>query len=175
MGLSVILILVTMVLQLNSFRKSLLVLVVIPLAVAGVFINFTILGIPLSFAALIGVLGLFGIVVNNSIMLLEKINQNIKFGLPFVDAIASACSSRVEAIFFTSLTTAMGLLPITISDPFWRGLGGAIIAGLSVSGIFILFLLPALYYEMYQGSDENKSILKNKYTFKNNKNKSTQK
>jgi HAE1 family hydrophobic/amphiphilic exporter-1 len=175
MGLSVILILVTMVLQLNSFRKSLLVLVVIPLAVAGVFINFTILGIPLSFAALIGVLGLFGIVVNNSIMLLEKINQNIKFGLPFVDAIASACSSRVEAIFFTSLTTAMGLLPITISDPFWRGLGGAIIAGLSVSGIFILFLLPALYYEMYQGSDENKSILKNKYSFKNNKNKSTQK
>jgi multidrug efflux pump subunit AcrB len=160
MGLSVILILVTMVLQLNSFRKSLLVLVVIPLAVAGVFINFTILGVSLSFAALIGVLGLFGIVVNNSIMLLEKINQNIKFGLPFVDAIVSACSSRVEAIFFTSLTTAMGLLPITISDPFWRGLGGAIIAGLTVSGIFILFLLPALYYEMYQGSDENKSLKK---------------
>lgn len=155
MGLSVILILVTMVLQLQSFRKSFLVLLVIPLAVAGVFFNFTVFGVPLSFAALIGVLALFGIVVNNSIMLVEKINQNMRFNLPFVDAITSACSSRLEAIFFTSLTTSMGLLPITIADPFWRGLGGAIIAGLSVSGILILFLLPTLYYEFYKSSSEN--------------------
>jgi len=153
MGLSVILILLTMVLQLNSFRKSFLVLLVIPLAVAGVFFNFTLLGVPLSFPALIGVLALFGIVVNNSIMLVEKINQNIKFNLPFLDAITSACSSRIEAIFFTSLTTTMGLLPISIADPFWRGLGGAIIAGLSVSGLLILFLLPVAYYELYQDSE----------------------
>jgi multidrug efflux pump subunit AcrB len=153
MGVSIILILVTMVVQLNSFRKSLIVLVVIPLAVAGVFFNFTLLGVPLSFAALIGVLALFGIVVNNSIMLVEKINQNIAFGLPFTDAVVDACSSRVEAIFFTSVTTTIGLLPITIADPFWRGLGGAIIAGLSVSGLLILFLLPAMYVEIYRNSE----------------------
>lgn len=153
MGVSVILILITMVLQLNSFRKAFLVLAVIPLAVAGVFFNFTLFGIPLSFPALIGVLALFGIVVNNAIMLVEKINQNISFGLPFIEAIVDACSSRTEAIFFTSLTTSIGLLPITISDPLWRGLGGAIIAGLSVSGLLILFLLPALYVEVFQGSE----------------------
>lgn len=154
MGLSAILILVTMVLQLNSFRKSLLVLSVIPLAVAGVFFNFTLLGIPLSFPALIGVLALFGIVVNNSIMLIEKINQNLRFGLPFMDAIVDACASRIEAIFFTTLTTAVGLLPITISDPLWRGLGGAIIAGLTVSGILILVLLPALFVEVFRPEHE---------------------
>lgn len=153
MGLSVILILVTMVMQLNSFRKSILVLIVIPLAVAGVFFNFTLFGIPLSFPALIGVLALFGIVVNNSIMLVEKVNQNIKFGLPFTESVVDACSSRIEPIFFTSLTTTIGLLPITISDPLWRGLGGAIIAGLTVSGTLILFLLPAMYVEVFASSE----------------------
>jgi HAE1 family hydrophobic/amphiphilic exporter-1 len=157
MGLSVILILVTMVLQLNSFRKSFLVLIVIPLAVAGVFFNFTAARIPLSFPALIGVLALFGIVVNNSIMLVEKINQNSNFGLDFIDSVVDACSSRIEPIFFTSLTTTIGLLPITISDPLWRGLGGAIIAGLTVSGLLILFLLPALYVEVY-GNEEGASV-----------------
>lgn len=156
MGLSAVLILVTMVLQLNSFRKAVMVLSVIPLAVSGVFFNFTLFGIPLSFPALIGVLALFGIVVNNSIILMDKINQNLRFGLKFSSAIVDACSTRVEAIFFTSITTAIGLLPITLSDPFWRGLGGAIIAGLSVSGLFILFLLPSLYVDIYKNSDENK-------------------
>jgi multidrug efflux pump subunit AcrB len=140
-----------MVLQLRSFRQSVLVLSIITLAVAGVFFNFTILGIPLSFPALIGVLALFGIVVNNSIMLTEKINQHLRFGIPFTQAITSACSSRVEAIFFTSLTTIFGLLPITLADPLWRGLGGAIIAGLSVSGLMALFVLPVLYFDVFSG------------------------
>lgn len=150
MLLSAVLILVTMVLQLESFRKAFIVMMVIPLAVAGVFFNFTILGIPLSFPALIGVLALFGIVVNNSIMLVEKINQNLKQGFTLTESITDACGNRIEPIFLTSLTTSFGLLPITLSDPLWRGLGGSIIAGLSVSGILILFLLPTIYYEVYK-------------------------
>lgn len=149
MGLSALLIMVTMVVQLHSFRQSFLVLSVIPLAVAGVFFNFTVFDIPLSFPALIGVLALFGIVVNNSIMLVEKINQNHSLGMEYVHGIVDACSVRLEAIIFTSLTTAFGLLPITISDPLWRGLGGAIIAGLSVSGFLILFLLPSLMIDIF--------------------------
>lgn len=157
MGISIVLILLTMVLQLNSFRKSSLVLMVIPLAVAGVIFNFTLFRIPLSFPALIGVLALFGIVVNNAIMLVDKINQNLQIGLNQIDSVVDACSSRIEAIFFTSLTTTMGLLPITISDPLWRGLGGAIIAGLSVSGTLILLLLPTAYIEIYgDGSKKRK-------------------
>ena len=154
MSLSFILILITMVLQLESFRKAFIVMLVIPLAVAGVFFNFTILQIPLSFPALIGVLALFGIVVNNSIMLVEKINQNLKQGFSVKDAISDACSSRIEPIFLTSLTTSAGLLPITISDPLWRGLGGSIIAGLSVSGILILILLPTVYYEVFKETSD---------------------
>lgn len=150
MLLSFSLILTTMVLQMNSFRKAFLVLLIIPVAVSGVLFNFTIFGIPLSFPALIGILALFGIVVNNTIMLIEKINQNHKIGLEYLEGIIDACSSRVEPIFFTTITTIAGLLPITLSDPLWQGLGGAIIAGLSFSGIIILFLLPVVYSWVFE-------------------------
>ncbi len=150
MGLSFSLILITIVLQLNSFRKALLVLSIIPLAICGVFLNFAVFRLELSFPSLIGVLALFGIVVNNSIMLVQKINQNHGIGLGFLDGIIDGCASRLQAITFTTLTTIFGLLPITLSDPIWRGLGGAIIAGLSVSGILILFFLPIAYKILYR-------------------------
>ena len=149
MILSAILILATMVIQLGSYRKAIIVLLVIPLAVSGVFIAFAITRTPLSFPALIGILALFGIVVNNSIMVVEKINQNIAAGIEFGVAISDAAASRVEPIMFSSLTTILGLIPITLSDPLWRGLGGAIIAGLTVSGAIMLFFIPVVYYSWF--------------------------
>ncbi len=150
MLISALLILGTMVLQLGSFRKSFIVFLVIPLAISGVFISFAITGTPLSFPALIGVLALFGIVVNNSIMVVEKINQNIAAKISFGSAIADAAASRVEPIMFSSLTTIMGLIPISITDPLWRGLGGAIISGLTISGAIMLFFIPVVYYSWFE-------------------------
>lgn len=149
MLLSVLLILATMVVQLGSFRQAIIVILVIPLAVSGVFILFALTGTPLSFPALIGVLALFGIVVNNSIMVVDKINQNIKIGMLQKDAIIDATASRVEPILFSSLTTIIGLIPITLSDPLWRGLGGAIIAGLLFSGAIMLLVIPVVYDYFY--------------------------
>lgn len=149
MVIAVILILVTMVIQLGSFRQALLVILVIPLAVSGVFVLFALTGTPLSFPALIGVLALFGIVVNNSIMLVDKINQNIAIGMKQKDAISDAAASRLEPILFSSLTTIMGLIPITITDPLWRGLGGGIISGLFLSGAIMLLFIPVLYDTWY--------------------------
>jgi multidrug efflux pump subunit AcrB len=150
MALSAILILVTMVVQLGSFRQAIIVLLVIPLAISGVFVMFALTGTPLSFPALIGLLALFGIVVNNSIVVVDKINQNRTIGMSLVDAITDAAAGRLEAIFFSSLTTIIGLIPITLSDPIWRGLGGAIIAGLAFSGTIMLFFIPIVYYMWYQ-------------------------
>ena len=154
MVISAILIIVTMVIQLGSFRKSFIVFMVIPLAISGVFIIFALTGTPLSFPALIGLLALFGIVVNNSIMLVEKIKQNELTGMKLKEAIADASSSRLEPIALSSLTTIMGLIPITISDPVWRGLGGAIISGLLFSGTVMLLFIPVLYYVMYKNKDK---------------------
>ena len=150
-----VLILVTMVIQFGSFRQAFIVLIVIPLAVSSVFLIFALTGTPLSFPALIGVLSLFGIVVTNSMFIVDKINLNKRQGMKLKEAIADAGASRLEPIILTKLCTVLGLLPITIADPLWRGLGGAIIAGLTVSGLLILFLLPAMYIEVY-GSTSKK-------------------
>lgn len=145
MLLSAVLIFGTMAIQFNSFRKALIVLLVIPLAVSGVFILFALSGTPLSFPALIGILALFGIVVNNSIIMVDKINRNMDAGIPLNQAISEGAASRLEPILLTALTTIVGLIPITLSDPTWQGLGGAIIAGLTFSGIAKLFFIPVIY------------------------------
>ncbi|MBI2338404.1 efflux RND transporter permease subunit [Candidatus Daviesbacteria bacterium] len=149
MLLSFLLIVVTMVIQFSSFRDAIIVMLVIPLAVSGVFILFALTRTPLSFPALIGVLALFGIVVKNSILLVDKINQNKKSGMELKEAIADASASRIEPIFLTSFATIMGLIPITLSNPLWRGLGGAIIAGLTFSGTIMLIFIPVVYYFMF--------------------------
>jgi HAE1 family hydrophobic/amphiphilic exporter-1 len=151
MVVAFLLILVTMVIQFQSFRQAVIVLLVIPLAVSSVFLVFAITGTPLSFPALIGVLSLFGIVVTNSMFIVDKININIKEGMPFVRAIADAGASRMEPIILTKLCTVFGLLPITLADPLWRGLGGAIISGLLLASTIMLLFIPVVYYSWMSG------------------------
>ncbi len=159
MLLSALLILATLVIQLKSFRKAFIVMSVIPVAISGVFFNFAIFKISLSFPSLIGILSLFGIVVNNSILIVEKINQNLDIGLEFLDSILDACRTRLEPILLTTLTTIFGLIPITLSDPMWQGLGGSIIAGLSFSGILLLFFIPVLFYILFNNDKKIKKVV----------------
>jgi hydrophobic/amphiphilic exporter-1 (mainly G- bacteria), HAE1 family len=156
MVLSFFLIIVTMVIQFSSFRRAIIVMLVIPLSISGVFIIFALAKIPLSFPALIGILALFGIVVKNSILIVDKIVQNEKKGLKLAEAISDASASRLEPIALTSLCTIIGLIPITLSDPLWRGLGGAIIAGLTFSGTIMLFFIPVVYYLLFRSSKLNR-------------------
>lgn len=163
MLLSAILIFGTMALQFHSFRKALIVLLVIPLAVSGVFIVFALTGTPLSFPSLIGILALFGIVVNNSIIMVDKINRNMEDAtLSTEQAIAEGAASRLEPILLTALTTIVGLVPITLADPIWRGLGGAIIAGLTFSGVAKLFFIPVMYAVWFGQSGEQSSSVMTK-------------
>ncbi len=151
MLLSFLLIVTTMVLQFASFRRALIVMLVIPLSVSGVFIIFALTHTTLTFPALVGVMALFGIVVKNSILVVDKIVKNQNQGMPLVRAISEASASRLEPIALTSLAAILGLIPITLSDPLWRGLGGAIISGLTFSGTIMLLFIPVVYYQMYKG------------------------
>ncbi len=152
MLLSFFLIIVTMVIQFSSFRRAIIVMLVIPLSISGVFLIFALTQTPLSFPALIGVLALFGIVVKNSILVVDKIIRNQKRGMKFIQSISEASASRLEPIALTSFCTIAGLIPITLSDPLWRGLGGAIIAGLTFSGTIMLFFIPVVYYYLLRKS-----------------------
>jgi multidrug efflux pump subunit AcrB len=132
---------------------------VIPFAVSGVFVVFALTGTPLSFPALIGVLALFGIVVNNSIIMVDKINKNMEQDMGLRDAIVEGASSRMEPILLTAFTAIVGLIPITLSDPIWQGLGGAIIAGLLFSGVAKLLAIPLMYWFFF-GEKETKQEAK---------------
>jgi multidrug efflux pump subunit AcrB len=140
-----VLILVTLVIQFNSFRSAFIVLITLPLALIGVFPGLALIGVPLSFPGLIGILALFGIVVKNAIILVDKIKLNERSGIPFEEAIVDAGKSRLEAIFITSICTIFGIIPITLSDATWRALGSVIIFGLVLSSFLTLFIVPLLY------------------------------
>jgi HAE1 family hydrophobic/amphiphilic exporter-1 len=145
MALAFILIIATLVIQFNSFKKAVIVLVTIPLALIGVFFGLALTGINLSFPGLIGILALFGIVVKNAIILVDKISLNLKSGIPFKDAIIDAGKSRLEAIFITSICTIFGILPITLSNETWRALGGSVVFGLMLSSFLTLFIVPTMF------------------------------
>jgi hydrophobic/amphiphilic exporter-1 (mainly G- bacteria), HAE1 family len=153
MFIAIFLIVATLIVQFNSFRKAFIVLVTIPLALIGVFFGMALLQVPLSFPGLIGVLALFGIVVKNAIILVDKINLNIKSGIPFEDAIFDAGKSRLEAIFITSICTIFGILPVTLSNETWTSLGSAVIFGLSLSSFLTLFIVPTLFRTLIKETD----------------------
>ena len=91
--------------------------------------------------------------LSNSILIVDKINQNLRVGLPFMTAIIDAAESRLEPIALTTFAAILGLIPITLSNALWQGLGGAIIAGLIFSGSIMLFLIPTVYYLIFQSSE----------------------
>ena len=135
-----------LVLQFRSFVQPLIVFAAIPFALVGAFIALFISGYTFSFTAFIGLTSLVGIVVNNSIILVDYANQMRRNGLDKMDAIMAAAKTRFVPIILTTLTTVGGLLPLTLSgSSMWSPMGWAIIGGLLVSTLLTLIVVPVLY------------------------------
>lgn len=154
MVIAMLLIVSTLIIQFNSFRKATIVLVTLPLALIGVFFGMALFNLPLSFPGLIGILALFGIVVKNAIILIDKINLNLSMDIPFMESIVDAGKSRLEAIFITSISTICGIIPITLSNETWMALGGAVIFGLALSSFLTLFIVPILFVSLVKKPEE---------------------
>jgi HAE1 family hydrophobic/amphiphilic exporter-1 len=155
MVVAIFLIVITLIIQFNSLKKAFVVLTTIPLALIGVFFGLAAARINLSFPGLIGILALFGIVVKNAIILVDKISLNLHSGIPFTEAIVDAGKSRLEAIFITSICTILGIIPITFSDETWRALGGSVIFGLMLSSFLTLFIVPTLFMSLIKDKKRN--------------------
>ncbi|MCC7196572.1 efflux RND transporter permease subunit [Candidatus Peregrinibacteria bacterium] len=151
MIVAMMLIVGTLVIQFNSFRKAVLVLAAIPLAMTGVFYGLAAIGFTLSFPTLIGILALFGIVVKNAVILVDKINLNLRVGIEYTDAIVDAAKSRLEAIFLTSICTIIGMVPLTLHNETWKGLGAALMFGLAASTLLTLVVIPVLFHMTMRG------------------------
>ena len=134
-----------LLLQFNSYRQPFFILVTLPLAWIGIFPGLAILGLDLSFPAFIGIVALSGVVVNDAIILIDKINNNRREGKNKLEAIVSAGKARLQPIMLTTITTIAGILPLTLSDPIWAPLGFAIIFGLLMATVLTLGVVPILY------------------------------
>src|SRR3989339_303654 len=145
MIVAVILIAFILVLQFNSFKQPFIIIFSLPLAIIGVIIGLNICGQPFSFPAFIGIVSLAGIVVNDAIVLIDRINKNISHGMEFFGAIIDAGVTRMQPIFLTSITTIAGIFPLIYADEMWRGLSLTVIFGLIFSTILTLVVIPIIY------------------------------
>jgi len=135
-----------MVLQFKSFRQPLFILITIPLATIGIFPGLVIMGQPLSFPGIIGIVALAGIVVNNAILLIDAINNQRMEGKNKKEAIIRASKIRFRPILLTTATTVLGMIPLAFSNPTWSPIAYSIIFGLSFSSVLTLLVIPLLYF-----------------------------
>ncbi len=140
-----------LVMQFRSFRQPLVIFAALPFAVTGAILGLYLTGYTFSFTAFIGLTSLVGIVVNNSIILVDYANQLREQGQPVASAMLASGQTRLIPIVLTTLTTIGGLMPLTLTgSSMWSPLGWVIIGGLAVSTLITLFVVPVLY-RLFEG------------------------
>ena len=123
------------------------VLTILPYSLIGIMIGLTLTQNPLSFPSMMGFIALSGIVVNNSILLIDMMNQLRKQNpdRPIKDVVLDAASNRLRPILLTTTTTVIGMLPLTYAGDLWAPLAYAVMFGLIFSVIITLVLIPIIY------------------------------
>ena len=135
-----------LVLQFRSFVQPAIVFSSIPFAFSGAILALLVFDYSFSVMAFVGLTSLMGIVVNNSIILVDTANQLVQKGEGIRDAILNAAQTRLTPIVLTTLTTIGGLLPLTMKNSsLWTPLGLVIIGGMLISTVVTLFIVPVLY------------------------------
>ncbi len=158
LALALFLVFTVMAVQYESLRNPLVILVGIPFALSGVALGLTISGLPLSMPVWLGLIMLAGILVNNAIVLVEYIEVQRQQGLSRTEAILTAAQLRIRPILMTTLTTAIGMLPLALAlgegSEMLQPLAVTIASGLSYSLLVSLVLIPAIY-QLLGRSDPN--------------------
>ncbi|UPW19465.1 efflux RND transporter permease subunit [Agarivorans sp. TSD2052] len=132
------------VLLFNSIRQPLVIWLTVPLSIIGVSFGLLALDAPLSFMAILGMLSLSGMIIKNSIVLVDQINIELKEGRAAYDAVYHSSVSRVRPVGMAALTTMLGMLPL-MSDPFFQSMAVTIVFGLGFATVLTLVVLPVIY------------------------------
>lgn len=138
------------ILQFNSFRRTLLTFITIPLILIGIPFGLLAAGQPLSFFGTLGIISLSGIIINNAIVLIDQIDIE-REKLDLRTAIVAASEKRLRPILLTSATTVLGLAPMAIAGgALWQPMAVLMMSGLAVASLFTLFFVPAGYFLLFR-------------------------
>jgi multidrug efflux pump subunit AcrB len=138
------------ILQFNSFRRTLLTFITIPLILIGIPFGLLATGQPLSFFGTLGIISLSGIIINNAIVLIDQIDIE-REKLQLRDAIVAASEKRLRPILLTSATTVLGLAPMAFAGgALWQPMAVLMMSGLAVASVLTLVFVPAGYFLLFR-------------------------
>ncbi|MEA3394946.1 MAG: efflux RND transporter permease subunit [Pseudomonadota bacterium] len=148
-GVGLILIYLLVVAQFRSYTTPLVIMAPIPLTIIGVMPGHALLGAQFTATSMIGMIALAGIIVRNSILLVDFIELQVKQGMAFKDAVVQSAAVRAQPIALTGLAAMIGAFFI-LDDPIFNGLAISLIFGILVSTMLTLVVIPVLYYSFYR-------------------------
>lgn len=128
----------------NNLRQAAIIFLIIPFAFVGISLGLNITGINMTFFAIIGALGLIGMMIKNAVVLLDEINLEVKAGKSKGEAAVNSAVNRMRPVMMASLTTILGMMPL-ISDPMFQSGAITIMFGLLVGSVITLVFVPVLY------------------------------
>jgi len=150
--LSGFIIILLLIIMFNSVRKTIMVAATIPLGIIGVVIGLLIFQEPFGFMPFLGVISLAGIVINNAIVLIDRIQiEENEIKRPIQDAIIAACLQRFRPILLATFTTVLGLIPLYLSGgEMWEGMAVSIMIGLLFGTVITLLFIPSFYSILFK-------------------------
>lgn len=137
------------VLMFNALRQPLVIWLTAPLAIIGVTLGLVIFQVPFEFMAILGCLSLVGMLVKNSIVLVDQADEEIRAGKPGFIAVIDAAVSRARPVFLGALTTILGVAPL-LWDPFFKSMAVVIMFGLAFATVLTLVVVPLLYVVVFR-------------------------
>ena len=147
--LAIILMIGILIMLFKDYRKPAIIFCCIPLVFIGVVAIMLITGKTFNFVAIVGTLGLIGMIIKNGIVLMDEITLQLNEGVEPVKALTDSAQSRLRPVMMASLTTILGMIPL-LFDVVFGGMAATIVFGLSFATLLTLFVTPALYSIFYQ-------------------------
>ncbi len=133
----------------NNFKQPLIIFLIFPFAFVGIVLGLVTTGVYLTFAGIIGALGLIGMMIKNSVVLLDEINHNLKAGKSRLQSTIDSVLSRLRPVMMASLTTILGMLPL-VTDAMFNSTAIVIMFGLAVGAVITLVVMPVFYTVLYK-------------------------
>jgi multidrug efflux pump subunit AcrB len=133
----------------NAFRPPIIIFAVIPFVMIGISAGLLATQTPFGFLSLLGAMSLSGMMIKNSVVLLDQVNQNLSEGMAPYDAVVESAVSRLRPVVNAALTTVLGMAPL-VPDVFWNSMAVTIMSGLTFGTIVTMVMVPVLYTTLYK-------------------------